>query len=63
MLLWCLIKINELPDYGENNITQDEFIKLKTNFSKSSIRIISLNELLKIPIHNELIERIIKLNE
>lgn len=63
MLLWCLIKINELPDYGENNITQDEFIKLKTNFSKSSIRIISLNELLKIPIHNELIERIIKLNK
>lgn len=52
-----------LQDYSEKNISREEFIKLKTNFENTAIRIIRPEELIKIPISQDFLKRVITLNE
>lgn len=50
-------------DYGERNISKEEFEKLKCNFQKATIRILTIDELSKYPINPDYLKRIIKLTE
>ena len=63
VLFLLVAKSKDLHDYQHENISTDEYRKLKATFTNTTIRVISMDELIRMPISPELLRRILSVTE